>query len=195
MSEEPNSPLPETPPASNLIPAFVRNNWILIAGFLVASLIVVKGLMPELGSRSSQSGKAVTVSRDFTLTGLDGKPVKLSSFRGNSVVILDFWATWCPPCRMSMPILQKLQDSLGSRGLVVLSIDQGEDPDIVRNFIKKNNYTLHVLLDPGGQAASAWGVRGLPTLFVIDKEGVVRDQEVGFNPAMEAKLTELISGL
>ena len=94
-----------------------------------------------------------------------------------------------------MPILQRLKNNLESRGLVVLSIDQGENPGTVRAFIRQNNYTLRVLLDPKGAAASAWGVTGLPTLFVIDKEGVVRHQEVGYNPAMEAQLTELISGL
>jgi peroxiredoxin len=195
MDNETPSQVPPTPPASSLIPAFVREHWILIAGFLVAGLIIVKGLMPETGSRTSQSAQPVTAARDFTLAGLDGKPVKLSSFRGNSVVILDFWATWCPPCRMSMPILQKLKDSLGSRGLVVLSIDQGENADTVRSFIRQNNYTLQVLLDPNGAAAAAWGVTGLPTMFVIDKEGVVRDQEVGYDPAMETRLTGLVNGL
>lgn len=94
-----------------------------------------------------------------------------------------------------MPILQKLKDSLGSRGLVVLSIDQGENADTVRSFIRQNNYTLQVLLDPNGAAAAAWGVTGLPTMFVIDKEGVVRDQEVGYDPAMETRLTGLVNGL
>jgi len=188
----PPPPLPETPQLNPLF-TFFREHLILIAGFLIAGLIVMKGLMPDIGTGAARGTRGAT--RDFTLSDLDGQPVSLASFKGNSVVILDFWATWCPPCRMTMPILQKLKDSLGSRGLVILSIDQRENPATVRSFVQQNRLTVRILLDTDSRVSGAWGVTGLPTLFVIDKEGTVRHQEIGYDPAMEARLTGIVSGL
>jgi len=196
MTETPEqAPLPEPEALSptGILLSFIRNNWILLAGFAIAGLIVMKGLMPE-GS-PARAKPAGTASRNFTLTDLDGKAVSLSSFRGNSVVILDFWATWCGPCRLTMPVLQRLKDSLGGRGLVVLSIDLRENPATVRSFIQQNGFTMRVLMDSDGAVSGAWGVSGIPSLFVIDKEGNVRHQEVGYDPAMETKLAELVAGL
>jgi len=184
-------PFKET--SGNPLFTFIREHLVLILGFIVAGLIVMKGLIPDMGTGPARmAGKA---SRDFTLTDLDGQKVSLASFRGNSVVILDFWATWCPPCRMTMPVLQRLKDQLGSRGLVVLSIDQRENPAAVRSYIQQNSFTMRILMDTDGGVSGAWGVNGLPTLLVIDKEGVVRHQEMGYESGMEARLFELVSGL
>lgn len=177
----------------NRLAAFLREHWILIAGFLIAGFILMKGLMP--GGGTGSSGGTAAGLRDFTLSDLNGGQVKLASFRGKNVVILDFWATWCPPCRMTMPVLQRLNDSLGSRGLVVLSIDQGENPEIVRAFIRQNNFTMRILLDTDGSVSRAWGVSGIPTLAVIDKEGNVVHQEAGYDSGMENRLTGIVSGL
>ena len=196
MSDTPGiEPLPVPPetPRPNPLLSFIREHLILIAGFVVAGLIVMKGLMPEGGSGTAKS--AGQSMREFTLSDIDGHPLSLSSFKGNSVVILDFWATWCPPCRMTMPVLQRLKESLGSRGLVVLSINLRENPAAVRPFLAQNGFTMKVLMDTNGGVANAWGVDGIPALFVIDKEGTVRHHEVGYDPAMENRLAEVITGL
>ena len=195
MNGNPDPPVPirPEPPQPRSPSGFFRDHLVLIAGFIIAGLIIAKGLMPDAGTGAAKSGGGGT--REFTLTDLDGNRVSLASFKGNSVVILDFWATWCPPCRMTMPVLQRLKDSLGNRGLVVLSIDQGENPDKVRSFIRQNGLTMRILMDNASSVANAWGVNGIPSLFVIDKEGNVRHHEVGYEPAMETRLSEIISGL
>lgn len=106
---------------------------------------------------------------DFTLMDLDGKPVTLSQLRGK-VVMVNFWATWCPPCRKEMPELSKLQQRFKSQGLVILSISD-EDRSKVAPFIAKTGYTPVVLLDPGRKANDEFHVLGIPKSFVFDRQG------------------------
>jgi len=116
---------------------------------------------------------------EFTLPDPDGKPVTLSSFRGQKAVVLDFWATWCGPCRMAMPDLQALADKYRGRDLEVLAVDQGESADQVRSFFARREYSLAVLLDQDNVVGNAYGVRGLPTTVLVDKRGVVQSIFVG----------------
>jgi peroxiredoxin len=118
---------------------------------------------------------------DFSLPDLSGKPVTLSSYRGQKLVLMDFWATWCGPCRMAMPGLQELQDKFKDRGLEILSINQGETAEPVRNFIQRKKYTFHVVLDQDGDVGGKYGVRGIPTLVLVNKEGVVQWLQVGYS--------------
>ena len=115
---------------------------------------------------------------DFTLADLAGQPVKLSSLRGK-VVLLDFWATWCGPCRIEMPNIQKLHRELKTRGLVVLGINQGEDAARVRPFLKKYAYDFRILLDRRQTVGRLYQVRGIPTMFIIDRTGTIRSHFVG----------------
>jgi peroxiredoxin/outer membrane lipoprotein-sorting protein len=117
-------------------------------------------------------------AEDFTLDDLDGKPVKLSSLRGK-VVLLDFWATWCGPCRIEMPNIQKLHREFKSRGLVVLGINYGEDAERVRPFLEKNGYDFRILLDRVKSVGERYQVGGIPALFIIDKTGTIRAHFVG----------------
>ncbi len=131
---------------------------------------------------------------DFTLTDVDGKTVNLSDYRGKKVVILDFWATWCGPCRAAMPLIQSYYEK--NKGKVeVLSINEQETPDRVAAFIKQTGYTYRVLLDRDGKVESAYRVYGIPTLFVVDKDGDLRHKSVGYRPDLEQQLTEIITPL
>ena len=118
---------------------------------------------------------------DFTLPDLSGHATALSSYRGQKVMLLDFWATWCPPCRMTMPGLQKLEEDFKGRGLEILSINQGEAGDEVRHFIDHKKYTFHVVLDQNQAVGAKYGVKGIPTLVLVDKKGVVRRISVGYS--------------
>jgi len=118
---------------------------------------------------------------DFSVPDLSGNKVSLSAYRRQKVVLLDFWATWCGPCRMAMVGLQTLQDKYKGQGLEILSLNQGEPADQVRQFINRKKYGFHVVLDADGNIGAKWGVRGIPTLVLVDKSGVIQWLQVGYN--------------
>jgi len=131
---------------------------------------------------------------NFTLESLSGKPVSLTDFRGK-VVILDFWASWCGPCRMAMPELKKLYDKYHAQGLEVLSLNQGESKNEVSSFIREQNFPFTVLLDYKGEVGRMYKVSGIPAFYLLDKKGNVVLHEVGFSYDMEAKLSPRIGQL
>lgn len=117
-----------------------------------------------LASREADIQKA-----DFTLTDLKGKKYTLSALRGK-IVVVNFWATWCPPCRKEMPDLDAIYNQYKSEGLVILSISD-ETMEKVAPFIQKTAYTPPVLLDPGRKVNEAFHVEGIPQSFVFDRKG------------------------
>jgi peroxiredoxin len=131
---------------------------------------------------------------DFSLPDLSGNTVTLSSYRGRKVILMDFWATWCGPCRMAMPDLQGLQDKFKDRGLEILSVNQGESAEQVSSFIQRKKYTFHVVLDQAGAVGSKYGVQGIPTLVLVDKKGVVQWLRVGYSEN-EDDLKQLVERL
>jgi thiol-disulfide isomerase/thioredoxin len=122
---------------------------------------------------------------DFSLKSIDGKTVKLSDLRGK-VVVVDFWATWCGPCKSSFPYLQKVYDKYKSNpNVVILALNTWENvsgkerEDLVKKFMADNKYTFPVLYDQG--FVEKYGVEGIPTKFVIDKKGMIQFKSIGFN--------------
>ncbi|MDR2159684.1 MAG: TlpA family protein disulfide reductase [Treponema sp.] len=115
---------------------------------------------------------------DFTVTLLDGKDQRLSGYRGK-VVFLNFWATWCPPCRAEMPSMETLYQRYRGRDLEFLAVDIQESRDEVADFLKEQNLSFPAGLDSTGQIASLYGIRGIPTTFIIDKEGSIIAAIVG----------------
>ncbi len=113
---------------------------------------------------------------DFTLTDLSGKPWHLRDLKGQ-VVLVNFWATWCPPCRKEMPDLQALYDKYKSRGFLVLSISDEESAKVAP-FIAERKITYPVLLDPGRKVNDAFIVEGIPKSFVYDREGQMVAQSI-----------------
>ena len=105
----------------------------------------------------------------FTLTGMDGKTYSLAALRGK-VVLLNFWATWCPPCRKEMPDMETLYRRFESKGLVVIAVSD-EERETVAGFLEKQHYTFPVLLDPDRKANDAFGVEGIPKSFIFDAQG------------------------
>lgn len=122
----------------------------------------------------------------FTLTDLAGKRQSLASLKGK-VVLLDFWATWCGPCRMEMPNIVKLHHELAPKGLAVVAVNVGESATQVRPFLKKNGYDLPVWLDASREVATKYGATGIPLLVVIDRKGVVSSHLIGVREETELR--------
>jgi len=114
------------------------------------------------------------------LADLDGKLHELVNFKGKLIVV-NFWATWCPPCRREMPSLERLRQKLGDKGLEVIAVDVGEDVETVFAFTGQLDPapTFPMLLDKNSAVAQHWKVRGLPTTFVVDTDGRVIYRAVG----------------
>jgi len=142
----------------------------------------------EAGPAAALAGKPAS---DFTLEDMDGKAVTLSEMKG-SVVILDFWATWCGPCVASLPHLNKIYTDLQKDGLKVYALNQREDKQKVADFITNKTLTIPVLLDKEGNVAKQYLVTGIPQTVVIGKDGVVKKVIVGFNPDGDQELRDLI---
>jgi len=115
---------------------------------------------------------------DFTLTNLDGKSVHLRDFRGR-VVVINFWATWCEPCRTEMPIFQSAYRVNQPLGLEILAVNFDEPRSEVQEFRDQMFLGFTMLLDPGGVIQRLYRVSGYPTTFFVDREGVIRAQHVG----------------
>lgn len=131
----------------------------------------------------------------FTLIDLDGHKVSLDSLKGKTVVV-DFWATWCGPCKASFPAMQKLVDRYkDDKSVAILFVDTWENGDDKKknatDFMQKSSYTFHVLLDNDNKVVSSYDVTGIPTKFVIDPGGVTRFKAVGFNGSTDDTVTEL----
>ncbi|RYG22476.1 redoxin domain-containing protein [bacterium] len=122
-----------------------------------------------MGSMSEPPVPVGSTAPDFTVTGLDGKTVRLSSLRG-SPVMLDFWATWCGPCVAALPHTQELFEKGKATGLKVLAISN-ENRETVAPFIKENSYTFPTALDTTGEAGKAYQTNAIPTTVVIDAQG------------------------
>ena len=114
---------------------------------------------------------------DFTLTDLEGNSVSLSDYAGTPVLV-NFWATWCPPCRAELPLIQDYQDKYLDE-FVVLAVDGGETAEDVQSFVDAQGYTMKFLLDTDFAVAELFQVRGYPTSLFIDAEGVIQKVHIG----------------
>jgi peroxiredoxin/outer membrane lipoprotein-sorting protein len=108
----------------------------------------------------------------FTLKGVKGSTVSLASYKGR-VVLLDFWATWCRPCRIEMPRVEALYKEFKAKGLVVFGVNVAEDPATVKGFLAQNPYTMPILLDAKREASQLYQADAIPTLVVIGKDGKI----------------------
>lgn len=152
-----------------------------------------------LGENSSTAGDVNQVESgkpapDWTLQDLDGKTVRASDFK-DKVVILDFWATWCPPCRAEIPGFVELQKKYQAQGLriVGVSVDQAS-ADTVKSFVQKSGINYPVVLADTNVVAAFGGIDGLPTTFIIDRGGRIIKRHLGFTETseMESEIKPLL---
>jgi len=146
--------------------------WAIILGMLIGVTLLLAGCRPDVPAPVRPIKAEVGYSApDFQLTDLNGRQVRLSDFRGKPVV-LNFWATWCPPCRQELPIFQDLHARRGD-AFVLLAISEGENREDVLAFVQRYGYTFRVLLDPQLSVGRTYGARAIPMTMVIDPDGVI----------------------
>jgi thiol-disulfide isomerase/thioredoxin len=133
---------------------------------------------------------------DFTLKDLDGKTQRLSDYKGK-VVLVNFWATWCPPCRREMPSMERLYQKLKNEPFMVLAPDQYENFDLVFTFTGQLDPapTFPIMLDPESRSAKAWGVKGLPSSFIVDKQGRIAYRAIGGREFDHPEIEKIIRAL
>ncbi len=130
----------------------------------------------------------------FSFLDTQGKTVALADFKGK-VVFIDFWATWCPPCRISMPEVEKLYADFQGKAVQVLGLNLDENGDNARRFVERKKTPYPVLLAGNSDISSAYGVDGIPHFVLIDKEGKVVNVWSGFAPGMGEEWRAAINAL
>lgn len=152
---------------------------------------------PRLGHKLTALSKPVPAP-DFTLEDMDEEKYNLADYRGK-VVLLNFWATWCPPCRREMPSMERLHQKYNGKDFTVLAINQMETGDHVFAYTGQLEVdpTFTILFDTDSTVSRAYRVKGLPTTFLIDKKGMIRYRAIGGrefdHPEVEKQIKQLMS--
>ena len=149
-------------------------------------LVIAAAAVAASGCKTADGPGSGELAPDFVLPRLDGRVQKLSNYRG-SVVMVNLWATWCPPCLAEMPLLDEIVETYGSRGLVVLGIASDDDNSAVERFVQKESPRMETLLDPGGAVGTQYGITGYPETFFVDREGRLQRKFIGPLPEVGGK--------
>ena len=152
-------------------------NWKVV----VVSLLLLSLSLAACGGEDPSQTVGINVGSvavDFTLPDLDGTEVSLSQYRGD-VVLINFWATWCPPCRAEIPEIEAAYRARNDEGFVVLGIAVEQSHALVAPFVELEGMTYPVLLDELSQVYSTYRVPGLPVSVVVDQDGVIQARHIG----------------
>ncbi|AEJ19734.1 TlpA family protein disulfide reductase [Gracilinema caldarium] len=172
----------------------------LLFFFLLAATFATEG--PKLsGANESHTWKKALQDIGFTVfpeaqtlpvlnvPGLDSKYINIKDFSG-SYVLLNFWATWCPPCKAEMPSMETFYKTFKDKKLTIFAISTGEKPDTVKAFIKANPHSFPIGLDVSGQLGAIFASRGIPTTYIINPEGKAIAGTIGGRDWMDKKTVE-----
>lgn len=161
-----------------------------LTGFVAFGLVCLK----TTSALAQEASPARTPAPDWQLNDLNGKTVKFSDFRGK-VVILDFWATWCAPCRVEIPNFVELQKQYGDKGLRVLGVSLDEQgPEVVKKFVKQFGVTYPIVIGNQKIVEAYGGINAIPTTFVIDRQGRIVSSHMGYDDkaAFENEIQSLL---
>ena len=136
--------------------------------------------------------KVGDVAPDFTLPAQDGKKISLSDYKGK-VIIINFWSTWCPPCRKEIPDFIKLYNKYKDKGFIILGISS-EDKARLKDFVQSNGINYPILIGDNSVAEAYGGIQYIPTTFIIDRKGKISKKFIGFTAydIFEAELNNLL---
>ncbi len=160
--------------------------WLGVLG----SLIVAMACLPAGAGAEAAPGPAA----EFRLASRAGKPVALSDLKGQ-VVLVNFWATWCGPCRKEMPLLEQIHKKYGPLGFVMLGVNVEEDTRLMDTFLKDVPVSFPILLDPANGVSKLYSVSAMPSTVIIDRKGRVRFIHQGYVPGDESKYQDMIRQL
>lgn len=173
----------------------------LIIGVIVAAVL---GFVLLQRQGFFLSGPSAEVTRpasrtvlapEFALSDLEGKAQRLSDFRGN-VVLLNFWATWCPPCRAEMPSMETLYQAYQEQGFVILAVSSDvQGAAVVQPFMAQYRLSFPALLDTTGRVNGLYGVRSIPTSYLLDRQGRVVSREIGARNWANTEAKALVASL
>ena len=167
----------------------LKNTYIVIRAVLPFCLLIVSSVVLSFSSEASQRIVAADSAReklfhemgiiavphiappvDFKLSDVNGNTMRLSDFKGK-IVFLNFWTTWCPQCRYEMPLMQKLYMHFKDKDFAMIAVNMNEPAFVVKRYFKKNKLTFTALLDSINELGAPFGIRGIPTTFIIDRDG------------------------
>ncbi|OGW25876.1 MAG: hypothetical protein A2X59_12945 [Nitrospirae bacterium GWC2_42_7] len=169
---------------------------------LIISLFLLTAMAP--GSQTGLNKEAVSPfdadkfvnvkAPDFVLKDINGKDVALSSFKGK-VVLLNFWATWCPPCKHEMPSFNKLYTEMKAQGLEIIAISTDDSISYVKDYLRKNSFDFKILMDEKRITSKQYKVFSMPTTFLIDRNGIIIEKFHGeydwTDPEIKKKIEKL----
>ena len=162
---------------------------IILLGFV--ALFVVFFSRPHGQNRAPKLGELVP---SFTLPKDDGKAVTLADFRGK-ILVLNFWATWCPPCIDEMPSLNRLTERYSGKGLEVVAVSVDEDPDAYRSFLAKNKIAFLTLRNPSRIVSELYGTYKLPESYIISRDGRLLQKIIGATDWTNKEMLSYVEGL
>jgi DsbE subfamily thiol:disulfide oxidoreductase len=181
----------------------------VLMGVGAAAAVVVALALVELRTQGTSAVGGFTVANyqaraeventpapDFELPSLEGgEPIRLSSFRGD-VVVLNFWASWCAPCRLEAPGLRRVSERYRGEGVRFLGVDYRDDDAAARAFVEEFRLKYPSVADPSGSLADDYGLIGFPTTFIIDPEGTIRYRFVGYldEAVLERSVNDVLTG-
>ncbi len=171
------------------------NKFLLVVLCCVSSSVAANWQQPELSYHLTPMAKTIPAS-DFELLNMDEETKKLSDYRGK-VILLNFWATWCPPCVREMPSMERLQQQFSADDFKIIAVNQMEEIDQVFAFTGQLeiDLTFEILFDSQSTVSQAYAVRGLPTTYLIDKQGNIRYRAVGGRDFNHPEVIKVINSL
>lgn len=165
--------------------------------FFFKSAVAVLILFFTSAALAEQSLTTLTdpkLAPNFTLLDMDGVSHQLSDYKGKTVII-NFWATWCPPCREEMPSMERAWNKIKDQNIIMFAINVGEDEDTIFTFLGDYPVSFTILLDTSGTMIDQWPVQGLPTTFVISPDGKLVYRAIGGREWDDEALLDLIRSL
>ncbi len=166
-----------------MVSSYLKRATLVVSALLAASALHLQCGGSQYAPGSLEVGQEAPA---FELPDLAGRSVSLQQYQGR-LVLIDFWATWCGPCRLSMPMLEELQKEYPNE-LVLLAVNLQEPADDVRRYVNMQRIRSLVLLDEDGRVGGAYGSESIPMQVLIDQKGIIRHVQIGFSPNMGARL-------